>query len=196
MPSNNLNYTKACVIVHGKTELLFTRYICTNLHLKIKPIAKDKGKTSIQINGLLKFMNGQNFKSLKAFAEFYSIEYDPNNKSLKDFKFFIIMDTDDCDEKTKEDYITGRLFKNHILSDYIVPIYNIENFEDVMIKANISTKKIPSGDKGKYYSKIFPINTSPLSMDTIKEVKTFMNKIKDVTETNMNEFIDYCLSLL
>ena len=38
------------------------------------------------------------FKSLKEMANEYAIEYDKKAKSLKNFKLFIIMDTDDCDD--------------------------------------------------------------------------------------------------
>ena len=47
------------------------------------------------------------------------------------------MDTDDCDETTKSKYISGELFEGHPLKEYIVPVYNVSNLEDVMIKAGI-----------------------------------------------------------
>ena len=56
MPHNALNYTKCAVIVHGKSEFVLVKYIYTNLHLPVKIIAKDKGRGSIQINGLLEYL--------------------------------------------------------------------------------------------------------------------------------------------
>lgn len=50
------------------------------------------------------------------------------------------MDTDDCDENTKSKYISGELFEGHPLKEYIVPVYNVSNLEDVMIKAGIMVK--------------------------------------------------------
>lgn len=193
---DSLKYTRCVVIVHGKSELCLVRYIYTNLHLPVKIISKEKGKKSIQINGLLDFMQKGAFKSLKAFSEEYAIEYDKKNKSLKNFKLFIIMDTDDCDENTKDKYISGKLFQGHLLENYIVPIYNITDLEDVMIKAQIMVHRIPDSKKGTYYSKIFPINTEPVSNDTIEQVTAFRDKIKNVRQTNMIEFIDYCLAQL
>ncbi len=102
------------------------------------------------------------------------------------------MDTDDCEEDAKRKYISGEMFKGHILHEYIIPIYNITNLEDVMIKAGIIVEKIPNSQKGTYYSRIFPINAEPLSIDTINQVQTFATKIKDIKETNMLEFIEYC----
>ena len=81
--------------------------------------------------------------SLSKFSKEYGIKYDKKSKVLKDFRLFVIMDTDDCSLETKEKYILGELFEFSVLKDYIVPIYNIENLEDVMIKAGIMAKRIP-----------------------------------------------------
>ena len=102
------------------------------------------------------------------------------------------MDTDDCSEEVKKLYISGEMFKGHPLQEYIVPIYNIANLEDVMIKSGIMIKRIPDSEKGTYYSKIFPINTEPVSNDTLKQIRLFASKIKGVKQTNMLEFVEYC----
>lgn len=192
MSHNSLNYTRCAVIVHGKSEYSLVRYIYTNLHLPVKVIAKDKGKSSIQINGLKNMLSKKPFKSLKEMANEYAIEYDKKSKSLKNFKLFIIMDTDDCDDDTKRKYISGELFKGHPLEDYIVPIYNNSNLEDVMLKAGIMVKRIEGSQKGTYYSRIFPINTDPISADTLNQVRVFASKLNGIKETNMLCFIEYC----
>jgi hypothetical protein len=189
---NSLSYTRCAVIVHGKSEYILVRYIYTNLHLPVKVIAKDKGKSSIQINGLKKMLIKKPFKSLKEMANEYGIEYDKKSKLLKNFKLFIIMDTDDCDNDTKSKYISGELFKGHLLEDYIVPIYNDSNLEDVMLKAGIMVKRIKDAQKGTYYSRVFPINTDPMSADTLNQVHEFANKLDGIKETNMLCFIKYC----
>lgn len=193
LPSEILNYTRCVVIVHGKSELMLVKYIYTNLHLPVKIISKDKGRGSIQINGLIDFLKKKPFRSLQAFANEYSVEYDKKNKRLLNLNIFIIMDTDDCDELLKKQYVSGELFQGHLLQDYIVPIYNENNLEDVMMKSKIMVKRIDSSEKGKYYSKIFPINTEPLSIDTINQVRTFADRIRNVKQTNMLKFIDYCM---
>lgn len=106
------------------------------------------------------------------------------------------MDTEDYPEKTKNDYITGKMFNGHILKDYIVPIYNIRTLEEVLVKSGIMKKKISNSEKGKYYKRVFPINKESLSNDTIDQVNAFVKAIKDVKETNMLEFINYCLSIV
>lgn len=101
MPFDTLKYTRCAVIVHGKSEFHLVRFIYTNLHLPVKIISKDKGRGSIQINGLEDLLNKKYFKSLSTFSKEYSVEYDKKEKKLKNFKLFIIMDTDDCSEKIK-----------------------------------------------------------------------------------------------
>ncbi|WP_347011322.1 hypothetical protein [Agathobacter rectalis] len=175
-----------------QSEFALVKYIYTNLHLPVKIIAKDKGRGSIQINGLPEYLMKKQFRTLKAFADEFSVEYDRKTKRLINFKLFIIMDTDDCDEITRSKYISKELFDGHPLKDYIVPLYNDTNLEDVMIKSGIMVKRIPDAQKGSYYTKIFPINTKPLSIDTVNQVRIFAKKIDGVKETNMLAFVEYC----
>lgn len=191
-----VQYKKAAVIVHGKSERLLASYIYTNLHLPVVIIDRKNGNSSIQINGLNKMFNGKPYDNLKSFAEKYSVEYDNKKKELKNFKLFIIMDTDDCTDKVKEDYISGKLFEHSCLKDYIVPIYNSPNLEEVMIKAGIMPKRITDSQKGSYYSKIFPINQSPVTNDTLEQIRLFSNKLDTVKETNLMDYVNYCLSLV
>lgn len=142
--------------------------------------------------GLPEYLMKKQFRTLKAFADEFSVEYDRKTKRLINFKLFIIMDTDDCDEITRSKYISKELFDGHPLKDYIVPLYNDTNLEDVMIKSGIMVKRIPDAQKGSYYTKIFPINTKPLSIDTVNQVRIFAKKIDGVKETNMLAFVEYC----
>jgi len=197
MPSN-VHYIKGVVICHGKSELCMTRYISTNLHLRIKPYARDKGESSIQITALDSVLKHAPFNNINSFLKEYDVETvgKGKRKTLKDFRLFIIMDTDDCSDKQKCAYISKEIFLGHWLYDYIVPIYDIPNLESVLSKAKVLTKKISNSEKGTYYQTIFPINSKPLSDDTLTEVKTLKRKIQPVKETNLTEFIDYCISIL
>lgn len=82
MSHDTLNYTRCAVIVHGKSEFALVKYIYTNLHLPVKIIAKDKGRGSIQINGLPEYLMKKQFRTLKAFADEFSVEYDRKTKRL------------------------------------------------------------------------------------------------------------------
>ena len=139
-------------------------------------------------------LSSKPYNSLKTFAEAYSVEYD--KKILKSFKLFIIMDTDDCSDQAREDYISGKMFESSCLKEYIVPIYNSPNLEEVMMKAGIMTKKIPDAQKGSYYSKVFPINQDPFSNDTLEQIHILSKKLQEVKETNLLEYVNYCLSLI
>lgn len=194
MPSATLKYTRCAVIVHGKSEIHLVKYIYTNLHLPVKIISRGGGRESIQINGLRDFLNKRNFTALSMFANEYTIEYDKKAKKLKNFRLFIIMDTDDCSETVKKEYISGGMFRGHVLQEYIIPIYNIRNLEDVMMKADIMTKRVKDSQKGSFYSRVFPINTEPRSIDTIQQIKALASKLKNVKQTNLLEFIEYCFA--
>ena len=193
-----INYLKGIVICHGKSEVNMVRYITTNLHLSVKQFSKDNGKYSIQITSLMSVMDSSPFNTLSSFTKEYPIEVirRSSQKVLKNFKLFIIMDTDDCTPEQKEAFISKTMFQKHWLYDYIVPIYSINSLEDVLVDAQIMTKRIGDKEKVTYYAKIFPINTHPLSPDTISEVKTFRDKLTRTNRTNMLEFIDYCLTLI
>lgn len=193
-------YKKCVVIVHGKSELCLVNHIYTNLHLPVAVYAKDKGKSSIQINGLPALLKRRPFSSLPYFAEEFSVEYDRKTKTLKNFKLYIVMDTDDCTSDRFEEYKTGTLFSNSALKEYIVPIYNIQNLEDVLTKTELMPRRIPDSEKGKFYSKIFPINNSSVSQNTIDQVHHLLNQLKAIPNykerTNLPIMIQDFLDLL
>ena len=194
----SVNHTKGVVICHGKSEIALAKYISTNLRLPIKIHAKDHGKHSIQITSVMTVLNTRPFKTIDSFLSEYEVEVSGkgNSRILHNFKLFIIMDTDDCTDQQRDGYIGKELFRNHWLYDYIVPIYNIRKLEEVLMQAGIMTKKIKSREKGEYYDRIFPINRTSFSVDSLNEVNTFNEKIRKVKTTNLECFVDYCLSLL
>ena len=61
-------------------EYALVKYIYTNVHLPMRSVSKNKGRGSIQINGLLEFLNQRNFRTLKTFANEYAVEYDKKSK--------------------------------------------------------------------------------------------------------------------
>ena len=65
-----------------------------------------------------------------------------------------------------------------------------------MMKSGIMSKRIPDSKKGIYYRKIFPISHEPFTYDSFEQIRLFSNKISDIKETNMTEFVDYCLSII
>lgn len=185
------SYLKAIVIVHGKSEKIICDYVKSNLKLKLGVVSDKRGEKSVQINGLLDFLKRMEFKDFDSFFQKYENELPTRARKLpNDFKVFVIMDTDDCSDENKEAYMSSTLFKEHWLGDYIVPIYNINNLEDVMKKVGIPVK-----DK-KDYIKIFPINKSG-SISNVKEIKNLSNMLKKHKDiTNLPDFFDFCLDLL
>lgn len=106
------------------------------------------------------------------------------------------MDTDDCTPQQKQDFLSKKMFEGHWLHDYIVPIANSPSLEDVLVEVGIMCTKIGNKEKGRYYSRIFPINHKPLCDDTLNEVLLLKEHVKKSKQSNLSEYIDYCLSLL
>ena len=136
MKKNKERYKKIIVICHGKSELKLIEHIGTKVYNNryIHIISKNKGNSSIQIPGLINFLNASLEKELK------KIPYD-----FEKLKIYIIMDTDDCSEEERKRYINKELFKGlndktKKFKECIIPIYNTKNLEEVLIKAGCEFK--------------------------------------------------------
>ncbi len=188
-----LNYTKAVVIVHGKSEKQICQYIKNKLRLKMEIYSDKNGEKAIQITSLKITLNNKIFKSFKNFIKTYEdIKLINDGKSIdEDFKIFIIMDTDDCNENQKRDFISKKMFEDHWAYNHIVPIYNSPELESVLEMANIPFKK--NGNKRKKeYIKIFPTDPKYEKSDEI-QIKELLNALKKQKNTNLNDFLDFCL---
>lgn len=64
-------YTRAVIICHGLSEVIFTQSIKSNLKLPIEISSKDNGKCSIQLTSILKYLNTQPFNSIKGLINKY-----------------------------------------------------------------------------------------------------------------------------
>lgn len=188
-----LNYTKAIVIVHGKSEKQICQHVKSKLRLKMEIVSNNNGESSIQITSVKQTLNNTIFKSYNSFIkEYEDVKLSNNNKSLdEDFKIFIILDTDDCTEKQKSAFINKEMFKSHWAYDHIVPIYDSPNLEEVLKKANVPFTK--TGDKRKKeYVKLFPTDPKYEKSDEI-QIQELCDNLKKQTNTNLNEFLDFCL---
>ena len=190
------DYLKCIVIVHGKSEKQICSYIKSKLRFHMDIISRNNGESSIQINGLTNFMNSDSrLKDINGFLKAYEdAEYSGKGKKrtlASYFKIFTIMDTDDCSDEQREKYINKEMFKKHWAYDYIVPIFNTPELESVMVKAGIHfTKK--GEERKKEYIKIFPTSQKYTQNESI-ELNHFACDLKKVKNTNLDEFIEYCL---
>ena len=197
MQKKKVCYLKALVIVHGKSEKQICEYIKSNLRLKMEIVSKEKGEKSIQINGLKHILSDKRFKTFQQFVNFFSdvevIKDDIGKRLHSDFRIFIIMDTDDCSEAEKERFISKDMFKNHWAYEYIVPIYDSPDLENVMVKAGIKFEK-KGVERKKEYIRIFPTSKKYQGKEGI-ELESFANNLRKVKETNMDEFVEFCLNV-
>ena len=102
--------------------------------------ARKQGKQfhSIQITSLRNLLYKAPFDTFKHFINKYgSLEI--KNGKIQDFKVAIVMDTDDCTSEDKENFLNKEMFRGHWLFEYIWPIHNTMNLEDVLKKAKSIT---------------------------------------------------------
>ncbi|WP_336014614.1 hypothetical protein [Fusobacterium polymorphum] len=194
MLRSSYSFLKGMVICHGKSEKLICDFIKSNLRLHIEIDSDKKGKKSIQITSIMKFLSGEKYKDIASFKKkFDDIEQIKDKKKLPSyFKIFIIMDTDDCNENQKKSFKDKSMFKEHWLYDYIVPIYNDGNLEEVFVDMGIKFEK--SGDeRKKEYPDVLMKNGIFANIEGIKKLK---NLLKNSKKTNMEEFINFCLELI
>jgi hypothetical protein len=139
----------------------------------------------------MKFLE-HNLKSENDFKKTYENVLDFDNKGRpiipKDLKIFTIMDTDDCTKKQKQEYLNKKMFLGHWTHDYIVPIFNDENLEKVLMRAGIKIKS-----KKKDYVEIFPTEAKYRQNGAI-ELEKFCNKLEKISNTNMDDFIKCCIN--
>ena len=99
-------------IVHGQSEYKLCQSIRSNLRLKHEIIARQKGKSSIQVTSVKDILNNSQFKNLNAFKRAFP-DVVVKKAKLINFKLFIIMDVDDCTASQKREFIEKDMFKNH-----------------------------------------------------------------------------------
>lgn len=190
---NKLNYLKAVIIVHGKSEKQICDFVKQQLRLKIDIVSDKKGEKAIQITSLKNILNNKIFGKKASFLKQYpDVELDEDEKEISNnFKVFIIMDTDDCTEEQKEKFILKEMFKGHWAYDYIVPIFNSPQLESVLTKAKVPFEK-KGNKRKKEYVKIFPTDEKYKKSDVI-QINELSEKLRKIKETNMEEFLDFCL---
>lgn len=185
--------TLAVVIVHGKNELEIVEYISTNLKIKIGTYSRDKGRNSIQINSLDNVLKNFVFENKRNFLNTYPGIYEnENSKKFDNFKIFTIMDTDDVKPPCSiRNYKCGEMFAKYWFKDYIVPIYNDNKLEDILIATGYLEPKSKVNNETKRNNiKIFPKNRAGKN---IEEIEEFYIKLKSCPNTNMDEFVKYCM---
>ena len=174
-----IQQTKVITIVHGQSEYVLCSHVKSNLRIKHEIIYRDKGKTSIQVNGLVDLLSrDRRLKSRNSLKrEFPDID-------LENFKLFIIMDVDDCNSVTKEKFKNKELFKDFWLYPHIVPIYNEPKLEKTMEDIGITIQH------KKEYITIFPTSHGDLDLDIAKD---FYEKLKTSRHSNLHEYVKFCV---
>ena len=191
----SINYCKIFEMCHGKSELLISGHLRSALHLPLEDYGRNNGKNNIQIANIMKELNTKTFKTQEEFLRRYpSVKTDAKNRLAQGFQFFIIMDTDDCTEKEKEEFLNKKMFKGHWLEPYIIPIVNQKNLEEVMKNTGIQYEMIKNKEKTQTYIKIFPkVQSKVKELNDVKYIGEIKEKLSNCQKTNMEKFFQACL---
>lgn len=166
------------IICHGKTEREICERIMRENRLKSNIYGNNHGNSSVQINGLLKWLKGNKiFRSKAAYTKHFEVP-----KSLEhEIKIFIVMDIDDCNsESDVERYINGEMFKGFWAEKYIIPIYWNKNFEEVCKKIGFDLK-----GNSKPYTKLLDKN--------YEIIRKLLEKCKK-EDSNIGELMNFAKS--
>lgn len=98
------------------------------------------------------------------------------------------IDEKELTEKMIEDYKSKEMFKNYDYYDYIVPIYNDKNLDDVLMKLGY---KIDLKHKTSSYTKIFPGKNG--DYESFKQLKENIKKSKNSNLIDLLEYLDSCV---
>lgn len=183
------NYTRAFVICHGKSEHILAQSIKSNLRLPIQIYSRNNGSTSIQIEGLDHLLRQKDFSSIHNFQTYNNVIFEISKTKIINFYCFIIMDTDDVhSDATLDSFINKKMFENHWLYDYIIPIYNCPNLDEV---CNNHGYIVNQKEKTKSYQRIFP----GIKGD-FEEFHSVLAHFKGAKDSNIDSMLEYFNSLL
>ncbi len=185
----SVKYTRAVIICHGKSEVILAQNIKSNLRLKIEIDSKNNGDSSIQITSLTHFLDTKGYKGINSILKkFPYIEH--SKKELLNFKIFMIMDIDEKEltEKMIDDYKNKEMFKKYDYYNYIVPIYNDKNLDDILMKLGY---KIDTKQKTSSYTKIFPGKNG--DYESFRQLKENIKKSKNSNLIELLEYLDSCV---
>lgn len=100
------------------------------------------------------------------------------------------IDEKELTEKMIEDYKNKNMFKDFDYYDYIVPIFNDKNLDDVLIKLGYA---IDTKQKAASYRKIFPGKNG--DYESFKQLKETIKKSKNSNLIELLEYLDSCVEL-
>lgn len=191
-----INYCRAIIICHGKSEKLLFDKIKSVLRIKIEVRGNDNGNSSIKIQGIANYLQRQEYQNRKDFCNtFFGTGFSDllSSKQLtsriQKVKIFVVMDVDDASEDQLERYKKSEYFYPKWLKPCFVPIYNDHNLEQTVKKMGY---EIPNSkhDKAPFYRKLWADKIT-----TVEDVKNLQQKMKCCQCTNMELVLDYLLKI-
>lgn len=184
--------TCAVIICHGQSEFKLIKAITSKLRLNVKVVARDKGRSSIQIEKLPDFFQNKDFRTVRTLTTKYET-IQSKKKELIDCRIFTIMDVDDCHDKSvRTNYIQGNIsgIGKHELKPYIQPIYFLDNLEDALRDIDFPFVAATNREKHNYIKVFDPVNGMIADEDTVIKLQKKFARSK---KTNFDVLLQYLL---
>lgn len=182
----SINYCKAIVICHGKSEKSLFDRIASCLGIPIAVWADKKGKKSVEINSVRNILKRDDFTPTYFKDKFSGCHFNDKGKPIK-LKVFFVLDKDITKDDIFKRYCNHELFSDSWLKDMLIPIYN-----DVCLESTLKAIRWPyeckNNRKARFYNKLFREK-----IGNVKDVQKLADKLSKTNHTNMEELLYYIL---
>lgn len=182
----NNHYLVCSIICHGECEVVFASFLRALTHLSIDILARDKGKSSIQITSLRKFLSANCYSSPRRYQNVCNrgiINFKKNE--IFNFKAFSIMDLDEKELNNNDlikSYKSKVLIKGLYFYNYFAPLFNNKNFDEVLKKRGVSFKGYDR--KVEVYERLF-------TQEKFKNIDDLINFFKLYDDNNIYILLEY-----
>ena len=182
----NNHYLVCSIICHGECEVVFISFLRTLTHLSIDILARNKGKSSIQITSLRNFLSANCYSSPRRYQNVCNrgiINFKKNE--MLNFKAFSIMDLDEKELNNNdliESYKSKELIKGLYFYNYFIPLFNDKNFDEVLKKRKISF--IGYKRKVEVYERLF-------TQENFKNLDELIRFFKLYNDNNICVLLEY-----
>lgn len=169
-------------INHGECENRVVDWVKVRLNMGIEKYSRENGKKTIRIENLpdvlkMKWLGSES----SLHSKYRDLEYFPRaNPSMPSLHIFTIMDTEFELLHSNRTYMTGNMFNGCYFRDQMTAIYNAPDMDTIFEKAGIGRVS---------YKK--PASYTDILDDY--EVLDVYHLLKDRSDSNLSEFLKYCL---
>lgn len=162
------------LITHGKSEIILFKSLSSRMRVPIIIHSKNDGNETISLASLGKMLSKPPFDSERSLHRMYpELEYLKGDVRMPNLMIIPIVDVD-LDGRSRNQYLSGDMFRDSVFRDRILPVINNPNMDVVFERIGMPEVK----DKVDYYTR--------LSMEPLQ----LYERLKACDGTNMELVIE------